>query len=276
MIAVSHLSRTAEPDSITLREVTVLRAERLTKRYRGIPVVDQVTFEVKPGEVVGYLGPNGSGKSTTVKMLTTLLEPSHGQILFNGQPIQVDLNGYKKRLGYVPEESHLYPYLTGTEYLQLVGRLRSIPERLLNEKIDAFLRLFSLHPYRHSAISAYSNGMRRKILISAALLHNPDVVIFDEPDSGLDIGSGLVLRSLVQTLAEESKIVLYCSHLLDVVEKLCSTVVILYRGRVVANDSIDHLRTLMRRPSLEEVFTELVRQEDANHVARDIVDVMKY
>ena len=256
--------------------MTVLRAERLTKRYRGIPVVNRVTFEVKPGEVVGYLGPNGSGKSTTVKMLTTLLEPSHGQILFNGQPIQVDLNGYKRRLGFVPEESHLYPYLTGTEYLQLVGRLRSIPERLLNKKIDAFLRLFSLHPYRHSAISAYSNGMRRKILISAALLHNPDVVIFDEPDSGLDIGSGLVLRSLVQTLADESKIVLYCSHLLDVVEKLCSKVVILYRGRVVANDSIDHLRTLMRRPSLEDVFTELVHQEDANHVARNIVDVMKY
>ena len=254
----------------------MLRAESLTKRYGGVPVVNQVTFEVKPGEVVGYLGPNGSGKSTTVKMLTTLLEPSQGQIHFNGQPIQVDLHGFKKRLGYVPEESHLYPHLTGTEYLQLVGRLRLIPDRLLNEKIDAFLRLFLLHPNRHTALSAYSNGMRRKILIAAALLHNPDVVIFDEPESGLDIGSGLVLRSLVRTLAEESKIVLYCSHLLDVVEKLCSKVVILYRGRVVANDSIDHLRTLMRRPSLEDVFTELVRQEDANHVARDIVNVMKY
>ena len=253
----------------------MLKLERLTKRYSGIPVVNQVTFEVKPGEVVGYLGPNGSGKSTTVKMLTTLLQPSQGQIRFNGEPIQVDLHGYKKRLGYVPEESHLYPYLTGTEYLQLVGRLRSIPERLLNEKIDAFLRLFLLHPYRHSAISAYSKGMRRKVLIAAALLHNPDVVIFDEPDSGLDVGSGLVLRSVVRALAEESKIVLYCSHLLDVVEKLCSKVVILHRGNVVANDLVDQLRILMRRPSLEDVFTELVHQEDTHRVARNIVDVMK-
>ena len=254
----------------------MLRAERLTKRYGGVPVVNRVTFEVKPGEVVGYLGPNGSGKSTTVKMLTTLLEPSQGQIYFNGQPIQVDLHGFKKRLGYVPEESHLYPYLTGIEYLQLVGQLRSIPERLLNEKIDALLRLFLLHSYRHSAISSYSKGMQRKVLISAALLHNPDVVILDEPESGLDVGSVLLLRSLVRALAEESKIVLYSSHLLDVVEKLCSRVVILHRGNVVANDSVDHLRLLMRRPSLEDVFTELVRQEDTHHVAREIVDVMKY
>ncbi len=254
----------------------MLKVEGLTKRYNGIPVVNQAAFEVWPGEVVGYLGPNGSGKSTTAKMLTTLLEPSQGEIYFDGQRVRGDSLGYKKRLGYVPEAAHLYPYLTGTEYLQLAGRLRSIPERVLNQKIDAFLRLFSLHAYRHSAISAYSKGMRQKILISAALLHNPDLLILDEPDSGLDVGSALVLRSLVRALAREGKIVLYSSHVLEVVEKICSKVVILYRGSIVANDSVDHLRTLMEMPSLEDVFTELVHQEDTHQVVRDLVDVMKY
>lgn len=254
----------------------MLKVEGLTKQYSGIPVVNQVTFEVLPGEVIGYLGPNGSGKTTTVKMLASLLQPSQGKIYFDGEQVPGRLLEYKKRLGYVPEESYLYPYLTGTEYLQLVGRLRSIPERVLNEKIDGFLRLFSLHTYRHSAIAAYSKGMRQKILISAALLHNPDLILFDEPDSGLDVGSALVLRNLVRVLAHEGKIVLYSSHVLEVVEKICSKVVILYRGSIVANDSVDHLRTLMKRPSLEGVFTELVHQEDTQQVARDIVDVMKH
>jgi len=253
----------------------MLEVERLTKCYASIPAVNQVSFAVKPGEVCGYLGPNGSGKTTTVNMLTGLLEPSSGKIFFHGRDIKDDLIEYKKRVGYVPEEPHLYPYLTGLEYLQLVGRLRSIPQKLLERKCDAFLRLFSLHPDRHSAISSYSKGMKQKILISAALLHDPELLIFDEPLSGLDVNSALVFRNLVQVLAREGKMILYSSHVLEVVEKVCTNVVILHKGQAVANDSIERLRDLMSLPSLEEIFAQLVMQEDTEQIARDMVEAAR-
>jgi len=253
----------------------MLEVRGLTKRYSSKAVVDDVSFRIDPGEVCGYLGPNGSGKTTTVKMLTGLLEPTAGTIFFNGRDIRSDLIGYRRRLGYVPEEPHLYPYLSGKEYLELVGRLRSIPEPLLASKSESLLSLFGLGAYRHSAISSYSKGMRQKILICAALLHNPEVLIFDEPLSGLDVTSGLVFQDVVRRLAGEGKIILYTSHILQFTEKLCSRVMILHRGRVVANDRVERLRDLMKLPSLEEIFRELVVEEDTESVAKDIVQVMK-
>lgn len=253
----------------------MLEVHELTKLFNGLPAVQEVSFAVKPYEVLGYLGPNGSGKTTTAKMLTGLLQPSRGHILFEGKSIQSNLIGFKKRLGYVPEEPYLYPYLTGREYLQLVGRLRCMSQPALDRKIDDLLELFSLQRERHAALSSYSKGMRQKVLISAALLHNPDVLIFDEPLSGLDLTSALVFRNLVKSLAGEGKIILYSSHVLEVVEKVCTRVVILHKGRVVAHDSVARLRDLMRLPSLEEIFSQLVLEQDTEKVARDIVGVMK-
>jgi ABC-2 type transport system ATP-binding protein len=253
----------------------MLEVRGLTKRYSSKAVVDDVSFRIDPGEVCGYLGPNGSGKTTTVKMLTGLLEPTAGAIFFNRRDIRSNLAGYRQRLGYVPEEPHLYPYLSGKEYLELVGRLRSIPEPLLATKSESLLGLFGLGAYRYSAISSYSKGMRQKILICAALLHNPEVLIFDEPLSGLDVTSGLVFQDVVRQLAGEGKIILYTSHILQLTEKLCSRVMILHRGRVVANDRVERLRDLMKLPSLEEIFRELVVEEDTEGVAKDIVQVMK-
>jgi ABC-2 type transport system ATP-binding protein len=254
----------------------VLEVKALTKRYNSIPAVDDVSFLIEPGEVFGYLGPNGSGKTTTVKMLTGLLEPTAGNIFFCGRDIRADLIGYRKRLGYVPEEPHLYSYLSGKEYLELVGRLRSIPERLLAAKAESLLQLFRLGPHRYAPISSYSKGMKQKVLICAALLHDPDVLIFDEPLSGLDVTSVLVFRDVVKSLAAEGKIILYTSHILEVIEKVCSTVVILHRGRVAANDRVERLRDLMKLPSLEAIFRELVVEEDTERVAKDIVAVMKF
>ena len=253
----------------------MLEVRGLTKRYSSKAVVDDVSFRIDPGEVCGYLGPNGSGKTTTVKMLTGLLEPTAGTIFFNGRDIRSDLIGYRRRLGYVPEEPHLYPYLSGKEYLELVGRLRSIPEPLLASKSESLLGLFGLGAYRYSAISSYSKGMRQKILICAALLHNPEVLILDEPLSGLDVTSVMVFQDVVRRLAGEGKIILYTSHILQLTEKLCSRVMILHRGRVAANDRVERLRELMKLPSLEEIFRELVVEEDTESVAKDIVQVMK-
>jgi ABC-2 type transport system ATP-binding protein len=252
----------------------MLEARRLVKRFSGVTVVDDVSFLLRPGEVVGYLGPNGSGKTTTARMLTGLADTTTGAVLFNGRDINEDLIGFRRRLGYVPEEPQLYPFLSGREYLQLVGRLRELPEPLLERKIGTLLELFGLTGAIEQGISSYSKGMKQKVLIAAALLHDPDVLIFDEPDSGLDVATALVLRHLVRILAERGKAILYSSHVLEVVEKLCTRVIVLHRGRVVADDSVPQLRTVMARNSLEEVFSQLVLRVDPERTARDIADAV--
>lgn len=253
----------------------MLELRDVTKKFNVFPAVDKVSFKVGPGEVLGYLGPNGAGKSTTIKMLAGLLEPTSGEILYDGRPIRERLVEYKSRLGYVPEQSEIYPHLTGFDYLLLVGRLRRMPEAPLRDKIMAFLRAFGLEDDMYKTIGAYSKGMRQKILLSAALLHDPDILLLDEPQSGLDVTTGLVIRDLVRTLAEEGKIVIYSSHVLEVTEKICTRVVILHEGRIVANDSVENLRTLMHLPSLVEIFRRLVAREDTEAVARTIVGIMR-
>jgi len=253
----------------------MLELRDVTKKFNIYPAVEKVSFAVRPGEVLGYLGPNGAGKSTTIKMLAGLLEPTSGEILYDGRPIRNHLVEYKSRLGYVPEQSEIYPHLTGFDYLLLVGRLRRIAEAPLRDKIMAFLRAFGLEDDMYKTIGAYSKGMRQKILLSAALLHDPDILLLDEPQSGLDVTTGLVIRDLVRTLAEEGKIVIYSSHVLEVTEKICTRVVILHEGRIVANDSVESLRTLMHLPSLVEIFRQLVAREDTEAVARTIVEIMR-
>jgi ABC-2 type transport system ATP-binding protein len=254
----------------------VLQASHLVKRFFGVAAVDDVSFVVHPGEVVGYLGPNGSGKTMTARMLTGLLSPTRGMVLFDGEDIAIDMVGYHRRLGYVPEEPYLYPFLSGREYLQLVGRLRELPAALVERKIDAFLELLGIRDAAEQSISAYSKGMKQKVLISAALLHDPDVLIFDEPESGLDVTAALILRHLVRQLAGRGKAILYSSHILEIVERVCSKVIILHRGRVVADDSVEHLRDLKERSSLEQVFSELVLRSDPEQTAADIAEVAAF
>jgi ABC-2 type transport system ATP-binding protein len=253
----------------------MLEVVELTKEYRRRAVVDRVNFSIRPGEVLGYLGPNGSGKSTTVRMLVGILDPSSGEVRYRGHCIREDLLAYKARLGYVPEEPFLYPYLTGREYLQLCGRLRGLPEKAMNERIDALLEILRLYGDRHSAISSYSKGMKQKILISAAILHNPEIILFDEPLSGLDVTAALILRNLVAGLARTGKAILYSSHVLEVVEKVCTRVVILRRGKVVAHDSVDRLRSMLALPSLEDVFSQLAAQEDPQEAAGELLKVIQ-
>ena len=252
----------------------MLEARELVKRFHGITAVDHVSFVAPPGEIVGYLGPNGSGKTTTARMITGLTEPSAGTVVFDGADVSADPIAFRKRLGYVPEEPHLYPFLSGREHLELVGRLRELPEALLTKKIGSLLELFGLSHAAEQSISSYSKGMKQKVLIIAALLHDPDLVILDEPDSGLDVTASLVLRHLVRTLAARGKAVLYSSHVLETVEKLCTRVIVLHRGRIVADDSVEQLRVLRASKSLEEVFTQLVRLEDPQKTAGDIADVV--
>jgi ABC-2 type transport system ATP-binding protein len=253
----------------------MLAARHLTKYYSAIPAVQDVNFLVRRGEVLGLLGPNGSGKSTTVSMVTALLEASGGDVLLDGEDVRDDILGYKARLGYVPEEAHLYSYLTGPEYLLLAGELRGLPAAQLDAKIGRLLEIFNLYDDRYAPISAYSKGMRQKILIAAALLHDPDIVVLDEPGSGLDVTSMLVLRSLVQQLAAEGKMILYSSHELEMVERVATNVLILHESRVVAYDSVSRLRDLMKLRSLEQVFRRVVNAEDVDAQASRVVEAMR-
>ena len=253
----------------------MLELRNVSKHFLGAAAVDNVSFSARAGEVTGYLGPNGSGKSTTMKMITGLIEMTSGEILFDGDRIQRDPVSYKQRMGYVPEEPHLYAHLSGLEYLVMVGQLRNLPPKPTAECIDGLLRLFALHGDRHAPISAYSKGMRQKVLLAAALMHNPDLILLDEPFSGLDVASALVLRSLIQELAARGKVVLFSSHDLETVERVCSRVVILHRGKVVADDSIERLRTLMSLPTLEEIFSQLAVEQDTVAISRQIADLIR-
>src|ERR1700723_4564342 len=199
----------------------MLELENVSKSYRGIPAISSVSFRVNAGEVVGYLGANGSGKSTTVKIITGLLQPNEGRVLFRGNNIRDDLAGFRGMLGYVPEEAHLYTYLSGIEYLQLVGRLRGLREREIQIKATRLLRLLGLESWRHSPISMYSKGMKQRVLIAAALMHDPKLLIFDEPLYGLDVVSARPFKGLLQQVAAQGKAILYISHVLEVVELVC-------------------------------------------------------
>jgi ABC-2 type transport system ATP-binding protein len=253
----------------------MLEVRNVSKRYGALTAVRDVSFRVGPGEVMGYLGPNGSGKSTTVKMLVGLMPPTHGQILFDGEDIQGRLLEYKSQVGYVPEEAHVYTYLTGPEYLRLTGRLRGIDERPLEEKIERLLSIFGLDRDIHAPLSAFSKGMRQKILLSAALLHNPRVVVLDEPVSGLDVATALVLRTVVRSLASEGRIIFYSSHELETIEKISTRVIILRSGEVVADDSAARLRELMHAPSLEDVFAQLAVKQDLNLTAEALLEAVR-
>jgi ABC-2 type transport system ATP-binding protein len=252
----------------------MLELRHVSKRFSGSLAVDGVSFRARRGEITGYLGPNGSGKSTTIKMIVGLIDATAGEITCDGRAPHDDIRTWKQQIGYVPEEPHLYAHLSGLEYLRLVAQLRNLPASQAGDRIDGLLRLLTLHDDRHVAIAAYSKGMRQKVLLAAALLHNPDLLLLDEPFSGLDIGSALVARRLLEELAARGKVVLLSSHELETVERMCAHVVILHHGRVVADDSVAALQGLMSVSTLEAVFAQLAIEQDTAAVSRQIADLI--
>jgi ABC-2 type transport system ATP-binding protein len=253
----------------------MLELKNVSKTYRSIPAVEDVSFVLKAGEVLGYLGPNGSGKSTTVKMVIGMIQPTKGKVLFGGRNIHDDLASYRARLGYVPEEAQVYTHLSGLEYLQLIGRLRGMQESLIENKARTLLQLLSLEAAQYSAMTDYSKGMKQRVLIAAALLHDPQLIVLDEPLSGLDSVSARLFKDLLILLASEGKAILYISHVLEVVERVCDRVIVLAKGKMVADAAPSDLTRLMELPTLESVFAQLVQQKDTEQVAQEMVSVMK-
>jgi len=262
------LSEAHHPDAV----VTV---EGLTFSYASRQVLHGISFALGRGEVVGLLGPNGAGKSTTIKVLTGILPPGGGSVRVAGFSMPGEAVEAKKRIGYVPESAALFESLTAQEFLELMGRLQEVPEEILQSRIGLLLEQFDLDKDRLRRLDGYSKGMRQKVLLSAALLHNPDVVMLDEPLSGLDVNTGLMVRDLIAALASEGKTILYSSHVLDVVERVCDRVLIIHEGRLIADGSLESLKSATERGSLEDVFRQLTHAEETVSGVSTIIEGLR-
>jgi ABC-2 type transport system ATP-binding protein len=240
-----------------------IRVEDLCFSYGATDVLHGLTFSIGRGEVTGLLGPNGAGKSTTIKILTGILEARSGCVEVDGLRLPGQSVELKRRIGYVPEAADLYESLSAQEFLELCGRLHDLDDRTLAARIEALLTSFDLIDQRLAALGSYSKGMRQKVLISAALLHNPAIVFLDEPLTGLDVESAVLVKSLLAALATQGRTIVYSSHVLDVVERICTRVLIIDKGRLVADGSPDALKTQAHETSLEAVFRDLTDAESA-------------
>jgi ABC-2 type transport system ATP-binding protein len=240
----------------------------LTKQFEDLTAVDGVDLVVPRGQICGYLGPNGAGKTTTVKMATGMLKPTSGTAVIDGFDIEQSPLEAKTRIGVVPETGAIYENLTPREYLSLIGHLYHLDKNEAENKASTFLELFGIADAAGKTMRSFSRGMKQKVLISAALLHNPDVLFLDEPLSGLDANTALVLKELLRDLASQGKTVFYCSHVLEVVEKVCDRVVILKDGKIIADGNVDELKSMTETASLEGVFSELTSTGDLGDVVR--------
>src|SRR4051794_39187749 len=255
----------------------MISLQQLTKRFGGQTAVDQLSCEIPAGQIVGFLGPNGAGKSTTLKMLTGMLAPTSGTATICGHDLQRDTLEVKRHVGFVPESGAVFESLTGLEYLEMVAALYGIPANSARERIKQFITFFDLsfETLVEKLLGAYSKGMRRKVVITSALLHNPPVVFFDEPLDGLDANAAVGFKALIQTLAREGKTIVYSSHILDVVERVCDRVVIIDKGKLLLDGAPDELVAEHDAGTLERLFTRLTGGLELERRAEDFAKTFR-
>ena len=252
-----------------------IQVRNLRFGYDGAEVLHGISFDVFPGEVTGLLGPNGAGKSTTLKIITGILKFTQGDVEVCGNRLPDQAFEVKKHIGYVPESAELYESISALEFLQLCGRLHEIEESALQVRIDALLESFGLSAQRRQRLGAYSKGMRQKVLISAALLHYPSVIIMDEPLTGLDVESAIMTKDLLASLAAAGRTVLYSSHVLDVVERFCDRVIIMDQGNIVADGTPEGLKAQTHEASLEGVFRGITHTANAQPQVAKIIEALR-
>lgn len=253
----------------------MIETDNLTKAFDGDPVVNRLTFSVPPGQILGFLGPNGAGKSTTVKMLTGMLEPTFGTARVAGydiiqQPIEV-----KKRIGYVPEGGAIYEHLSGIEYLELVAALHHLEPEPAQKRSEELLHLLGLDDAKQQRISEYSKGMRQKVLFAAALLPRPDVLFLDEPLNGLDANAAGLIKDLLQQLAAQGKTIFFSSHILEVVERICTRIIIIQDGALLVEGAAEQIAQDQETKTLEAAFRKLTGLGDAGQTTADLLAALE-
>ena len=255
----------------------MITIDRLTKRFGTQTAVDELTLTIPRGQIVGFLGPNGAGKSTTLRMLTGMIEPTSGSATIAGFDLARQTIEVKRHVGFVPESGAVFESLTGLEYLTMVAALYAIPEAAAVERIRQFIAFFDLSfdTLTEKLLGAYSKGMRRKVVITSALLHNPPVVFFDEPLDGLDANAAVGFKALIQTLAREGKTIVYSSHILDVVERVCDRVIIIDKGKLLLDGAPDELVATHESGTLEKLFTRLTGGTELERRAEDFAKTFR-
>lgn len=246
----------------------VIRVRQLRKSYEQQDVLHGIDLDVYPGQVIGYIGPNGAGKSTTVRILAGLDTQYEGEVTVAGYDVRRESLEIKKRVGFVPELAELYDVLTPLEFLQLVGSLHALPEATVRERSLRLLRFFGLDARARDRMDRFSKGMRQKVLLISGLLHDPQILFLDEPLAGLDANSVILVKEVIAQLAARGKTIFYCSHMMDVVEKVSDRIILINQGRIVANGSLTELRQ-QGDDSLERIFAQLTRSTDSDRLAED-------
>ena len=252
----------------------VINVQNLFYSYDSFEALHGITFRMQQGEIVGLLGPNGAGKTTTLKLVAGILSSTRGSIDVGGFQLPRQHLEAKRVIGFVPEAAGLYESLSGAEFLELAGRLQGVPEKMLQARIGVLLDIFELRNVRARRIAHYSKGMRQKILLSAALLHNPQILLLDEPLSGLDVASSILIKDLLAALAARGTTILYSSHVLDVVEKVCHRALIVDQGNLVADAPLDELKSRTMESSLENVFRKLTHSEDTGARIHRVLEIL--
>ena len=252
----------------------MIETRGLTRYFGGKAAVEDLDFRVEPGEILGFLGPNGAGKSTTVKILTCMIKPSRGSAWVAGFDVEHDPMEVKRRLGYVPEAGALYEALTAREYLTMVANLKGIEGESASRKVGELLDLFGMLDALDKPLSEHSKGMKQKVLISAALMGNPEVLFLDEPLNGIDANAALVVKELLRELAAKGRTILFCSHILEVVERICTRIVIIDEGRKVAEGTAANIAAETSTTTLEQAFARLTGVRDTAEVTRGLLSAL--
>jgi ABC-2 type transport system ATP-binding protein len=250
----------------------IIRIQNLNKFYGSKHVLKDISINIEPGQVIGYIGPNGAGKSTTVKILAGLLSDFSGDVFVKGIDIRKNPVAVKSLIGFVPELAELYDVLTPNEFLSLMGSLYNLPEEVVEERANRMLDAFGLAGNMNQRMDTFSKGMKQKVLITSGLLHNPEIIILDEPLSGLDANSVIIVKEIIDKLAKNGKTIFYCSHMMDVVEKVSDRIILIDQGRVVADGTIDELRQLQNKDSLEDIFAGLTATESMHEASEKLLN----
>ncbi len=254
---------------------SIIEVRNLAFSYNSLEVLHGISFRLRRGEMVGLLGPNGAGKSTTLKILAGIHPAVHGKVHIAGLAMPEKHLDAKRIIGYLPESPLIYECLSGTEFLELMGRLQGLDEKTLHSRIRALLEAFELTNVRVPRISGYSKGMRQKILLSAALLHDPEVLLLDEPLSGLDVDTSILIKDLLMTLCAHGKTILYSSHVLDVVEKVCHRVIVIDHGSILADAPLEELKSRAGEETLEAIFRKLTHSEDTGPKIARVMEALQ-
>ena len=257
----------------TIQAAPLIQIRNLSKSYGDKTVLKHLTLDIFPGQVIGYIGPNGAGKSTTVKILTGLIPDFHGEVTVNGINMSENPLEIKRMIGYVPENAELYDVLTPMEYLDFVGKLQGMEEGHLQERARRLLNAFGLGNNLNDRMDTFSKGMKQKVLLISGIIHNPQIIVLDEPLSGLDANAVILIKELIQRLSKEGKTIFYCSHMMDVVEKVSDRILLINKGEIVADGTFESLKQ-NHADTLEQIFAKLTGREENAGEADAIINAL--